>query len=1567
MKKGLKILIPMLVLALIVGVFCIGAFADEGNEARIGDTEYATLAAAVNAINNDTAEGNEITILKDITGELGYGVKKTMTVNLNGHTLTSTHTDKTKPIFAVNESNVKLTITGEGSFVSSARFAQISSNSGAISGSTLDIKGTGKGITVTTTGEGATLLYLTGGGEIENVNFLCLGALSDSKDAHIQLYSERVSFKNCNIYSTKAKENAFYFAGIGAAVSLDGCYVTTKKNIFYGDYVSGIKNDDDFKVVDAKNSIFIATDGTAKEVTSVFNATPAEATKFSGTLSFENCECAAYRVFETGCASGKSDPAGSFADGYNLTINVKNSVIRNLVNYNSPQIVRGMITFNAENCFFNIAQGFSAASKTASSNWSDASKITLTNCYFNKDISTDAAFTLDEVGMLNRGYSWCLSAEYPDYPYFICLTADKPTSGVPAKVLIQNGQTKSYVKADKNKYSSTELGDPLPFLGTSASAQYKSNIDFGGEINMKLGRFDTVMDSDDAYYRFTYVDTDGTIPATPKNFEIPSGKDAYFVIGDTAKPTNFSYADYAVFVTDVDIKTNDFATNQINIIPQSRSTDGTSHTANKNFRIIKDKIGGLSAPESTWHHIQMIIYVKKTDVAANGNNVAYVDYGSTYYEVYVDGAKVKLGNGSAADMAVINNSKTLKTAADPDDATKTVVTGQDTPYYQGMRFSVSRTGEGNKGSTTGAELCVDNYVVRAYKNESDFVKGKLTSTTLYKNSGYDASRTQAIYKGEKYTTASSINSDGSTINLIDANASIKVPKDMSVIAPAGFTEPSVLDSVWTGYADTANGLFYGKNTVFKTDKAETSAVKVGQTLDVYTLSGTHTAYYAHSELSDMAGFTAQGVPYAGADNEQEYGWLIEGMLNKATVKLQRDVTIGAKYFTLTSTSQREINFDLAGHTLSKTQKSNIFSGLTNTTFNLYSSVPGGVLKSRRIDTAQAINGGATVFYVNGTGAVVNIGACHGYSGDNLTVYAAIFYDVAAAGTGAVCNVNGGNYVRYTADSRGMFSTRAENSVINLKNANVLVTRKQSGGHIALNIENGSNGTIIADGCTFYSPLKGDAFDEATPLFYDISQYATAKFTNCSFSNIAFNNSHAEADGRTSGSMILGSGNTYSASCDLATATFESGVSAAALKSGWKQTLVGGKTQLIVINVAEDHVESDAYVVTAGATTGIPAGAIVHTLEDQAFVTLGANQALVTFDLGGKTLTQAREKTDASIPDGFELPSAKAGIYSYEYAPYTETASGVTYITYRAEISVDFSLKSNISLENNFVYNVFVPKALVDSGDVDLDVLVCGKEVTLSETVTDGTDEYYVVYITDITAIMGGDTQEVTLTVNLGEDALTETASAVFSYSIPTYAKKLLAASGEENAKAMMANVLAYVKCAMDWAGTPYVEADGYAAVTNALADYAAESITPTDTTAIDFSAIAKRPDTLSVIAAVSGATFKLDSTVAVRFYLAESFTGTLTLTYKDLDDADVNTTFTVENGKVDGKNYVELDLKAYYVANDITISFTGMTATENTAFNLAAYVVGCPDAEATTVAKALYAYATSALAYQNQK
>ena len=78
--------VVILMLVMMLSFASVVAFADNGNVAKIGNTEYATLAEAIKAANN----GETVTLLADITsvGEpVTVPADVTATLDLNGHTL----------------------------------------------------------------------------------------------------------------------------------------------------------------------------------------------------------------------------------------------------------------------------------------------------------------------------------------------------------------------------------------------------------------------------------------------------------------------------------------------------------------------------------------------------------------------------------------------------------------------------------------------------------------------------------------------------------------------------------------------------------------------------------------------------------------------------------------------------------------------------------------------------------------------------------------------------------------------------------------------------------------------------------------------------------------------------------------------------------------------------------------------------------------------------------------------------------------------------------------------------------------------------------------------------------------------------------------------------------------------------------------------------------------------------------------------------------------------------------------------------------------------------------------
>ena len=104
-----KLMRAVLGLAMVLSVMTIGETsvkAAEGNAARINETEYETLQAAVNA----AQDGDEIVLLKDVEetevtfGDSGKGEQ--ITLNLNAHTFTSTTDD----VLAITASDLDLTI-----------------------------------------------------------------------------------------------------------------------------------------------------------------------------------------------------------------------------------------------------------------------------------------------------------------------------------------------------------------------------------------------------------------------------------------------------------------------------------------------------------------------------------------------------------------------------------------------------------------------------------------------------------------------------------------------------------------------------------------------------------------------------------------------------------------------------------------------------------------------------------------------------------------------------------------------------------------------------------------------------------------------------------------------------------------------------------------------------------------------------------------------------------------------------------------------------------------------------------------------------------------------------------------------------------------------------------------------------------------------------------------------------------------------------------------------------------------------------------------------------------------
>ena len=89
-----KVLTYFMSAAMVLTSMAIPAFADEstsGNAAKIGETEYETLTAAVAAVK----DGETVTMLKDVTESVEIAADKNIILDLNGKKLTNSDSKHT--------------------------------------------------------------------------------------------------------------------------------------------------------------------------------------------------------------------------------------------------------------------------------------------------------------------------------------------------------------------------------------------------------------------------------------------------------------------------------------------------------------------------------------------------------------------------------------------------------------------------------------------------------------------------------------------------------------------------------------------------------------------------------------------------------------------------------------------------------------------------------------------------------------------------------------------------------------------------------------------------------------------------------------------------------------------------------------------------------------------------------------------------------------------------------------------------------------------------------------------------------------------------------------------------------------------------------------------------------------------------------------------------------------------------------------------------------------------------------------------------------------------------------
>lgn len=234
MKKISKVLVLLLTLALICTGLVLAVSADEAKPETVsyvadGATVEGTLADAIAGADASTA----VTLLGDCTVSEEIEVTKSVTINLNGYTLTTTCASA----FNVSNGEAVFNITGTGNITSAGTLVKATAD-----GAKIAIDGTGlDGITVNHTGTQSVnfITLKTNTLAITNATIHSLKgaqkgffiANSGNSDITVKKTEINLDFNNVNGWNA----NAYYFANIGGTshIAIEDSSIYTRNNLIY--------------------------------------------------------------------------------------------------------------------------------------------------------------------------------------------------------------------------------------------------------------------------------------------------------------------------------------------------------------------------------------------------------------------------------------------------------------------------------------------------------------------------------------------------------------------------------------------------------------------------------------------------------------------------------------------------------------------------------------------------------------------------------------------------------------------------------------------------------------------------------------------------------------------------------------------------------------------------------------------------------------------------------------------------------------------------------------------------------------------------------------------------------------------------------------------------------------------------------------------------------------------------------------------------------------------------------------------------------------------------------------
>ncbi len=349
----------------------------------------------------------------------------------------------------------------------------------------------------------------------------------------------------------------------------------------------------------------------------------------------------------------------------------------------------------------------------------------------------------------------------------------------------------------------------------------------------------------------------------------------------------------------------------------------------------------------------------------------------------------------------------------------------------------------------------------------------------------------------------------------------------------------------------------------------------------------------------------------------------------------------------------------------------------------------------------------------------------------------------------------------------------------------------------------------------------------------------------------------------------------------------------------------------------------------------------------------SDYATVTWVAGDKAFTEYWKNGSIPTADNAEVranlnalnANVEAGKkYSYSVAE----VNGLTEIV--ATKFTAFAINLSLTLESSMKINVFVEKR----DDVNVNKFVLdGDEVTYTD-ITIGGKDYYRVTIPNVHPTNAA--KKHTLSVYVTDDKINEPTPVTIYFSVLDYAEAILsnAKTYGREARDLMANILHYIAAAYEYAGLSGTE--DYKTVRTMLNKHINK---------VTYSVVEKTeaPDLSSVTDALTTVQLQLSDSPKYIFNLKDGYTGDVTLHYTTYG-VEYSKTFKIDDGKYEGKSYIELALNAYDLRTGVRI----VTAGGEGVYTLRDYYNATEGIRGslTALLNALYAYSEKAEEYKNR-